>query len=230
MSSGQFVLPATVIRYIEAGVPQRQLDSVLHLSQSGSENGPFASLDALYHHILNSAHNPDNDPHMVVKWILSIRFALGPRTLGGPPPAKFWRQLLEDVDGELSYRLGPVSSLITVPQADNTSAPITIYHKSLTDFLSAKTRCGDLYVDDTELHSFVASRIVAILKHKGPVVSFVSPDHDFFKFLQYFRYLKLLAPAGSAPSSSDALILEHSLRDFWSSWARIRNMSWHLAT
>ena len=164
MSSGQFVLPATIIRYIEAGVPQRQLDSVLHLSRLNSESGPFASLDALYHHILNRAHNPDHDPHMVVKWILSIRFALGPRT---PPPAKFWRQFLEDVDGELSYRLGPVSPLIAVPQADNTSAPITIYHRSLTEFLSAKTRCGDLYVDDTELHSFVAGRIVAALKRSS---------------------------------------------------------------
>ena len=42
------------------------------------------------------------------------------------------------------------------------------------------------------------------------MVSFISPEGDFFQFLQYFRYLQLLAPTGSGPSSPNAPIPEHS--------------------
>ncbi|TEB19516.1 hypothetical protein FA13DRAFT_1802150 [Coprinellus micaceus] len=166
MSLGQFIVPTTIIQWVKAGVPQVQLDEVLKLaaSNTGTKN-PFATLDALYRHILQRAHSTDNDPHLVVKWIMCITSAMG---LGRRfPPANFWRKFLENVEGELSYRLGPISSLIFVPSPDDTSSLITIYHKSFTDFLSSLTRCGDLYVGDAVHTSFVSERILVVLKSQS---------------------------------------------------------------
>ncbi|TEB23147.1 hypothetical protein FA13DRAFT_1456019 [Coprinellus micaceus] len=159
MSSGQFIVAVTIMRWVESGLPQRQLDEVVNLVNVGSKN-PFATLDALYCHILERAPNPDNDPRLVVKWILSINSAV----YSTSPNVVFWRGFLEDEEGELNYRLGPITSLISVPPPQNTSSPVTIYHKSLTDFLSSPTRCGDLYVGDTAHTSFVSERVFVVLK------------------------------------------------------------------
>ena len=160
ISSGQFVVPTTIVRWIEAGVPQQQLNDVLQQEwmRVGSRN-PFAALDALYRHILKRAHNPDDDPRLVVKWILSI----ATRDASGSS-AQFWRQLLESVEGELKYRMEPISSLVFVPPHDSTSPRITIYHKSLIDFLCAETRSGDLFVDKPTCNLFLTDRIVKVFK------------------------------------------------------------------
>jgi hypothetical protein len=173
MCSGQFIVPVTIIRWMESGLPQRQLDAVLQLDLGvdiGNKN-PFATLDALYRHILKRANNPDDDPHLAVKWIRSIHSGFGTDPVQGPFPhetltAKFWKQFFEDEEGELSYRLGPITSLISVPPPDNTSSPISIYHKSLMDFLSSPTRCGDLYVDQPSRNSFMAERFLVVLKRR----------------------------------------------------------------
>ncbi|TEB24120.1 hypothetical protein FA13DRAFT_1818111 [Coprinellus micaceus] len=185
MSSGQFIVPATVIRWVESGVPQRQLDDVLKLN--AKNKNPFASLDALYHHILQRAHNPTDDPHLVVKWLLSINSAAGM----GTPCAMFWRGFLEDEEGELSYRLAPITSLVSVPPPNDTSSPMTIYHKSLADFLSSPTRCGELYVKKPVYTSFISERILVVLKNKGPVVPLPSAM-DLANFLEPFFNLDLL--------------------------------------
>ena len=162
MSSGQFIVPVTIIRWVGSGIPQRQLADVMQLEQVEGDKNPFATLDALYRHILKRAHTPEDDPCLVVKWILCINSAVTPSTrITG---ARFWRQFLENEEGELSYRLAPITSLLSVPPPNDNSSPMTIYHKSLTDFLSSPNRCGDLYVPETEYDSFVADRIFAVLK------------------------------------------------------------------
>ncbi|TEB23121.1 hypothetical protein FA13DRAFT_1778418 [Coprinellus micaceus] len=113
MSSGQFIVPTTIIRWVEAGVPQLQPDEVLQLAQPNSRTkNPFATLDSLYRHILQRAraHSPDDDPHLVVNWIVCITSAVFVPSTGRPPHANFWRQFLENVEGELNYRLGPMSN------------------------------------------------------------------------------------------------------------------------
>ncbi|TEB24525.1 hypothetical protein FA13DRAFT_1303305 [Coprinellus micaceus] len=92
MSSGQFIVPSTIIRWVESGLPEEQLEQVLRLEWTGTGGkNPFAAVDVLYRHILKRAHNPDNDPHRIVNWILSIQFCC---LLGsaGSHPASFWRQ------------------------------------------------------------------------------------------------------------------------------------------
>jgi hypothetical protein len=162
MSSGQFIVPTTIIRWIEAGVPQEQLDIVMRLEcRNPGMRNPFATLDTIYRHILERVHNPDDDPHLVAKWVFCITSAIS--TSRAPPPAQFWRQFLEDVEGELNYRMGPIASLVSLPPMGDASSLITIYHKSLTDFLSSPTRCGDLFVDERTYNTFIADRIVKVL-------------------------------------------------------------------
>ncbi|TEB24136.1 hypothetical protein FA13DRAFT_1392572 [Coprinellus micaceus] len=187
MSSGQFIVPTTIMRWIQDGVPQLRLAEVLELEHLHAGDNPFATLDALYLHILKRAKNPVNDPHLVVKWISCIVSAYD----SAPQPARFWMQLLENVEGELTNRLSPIISLIHVPSPENTSSHITIYHKTLIEFLYSPIRCGDLYVNETSNNSFVSERIFGILKNKGPMVSLSSPT-DLFKFLRSFLWLKLL--------------------------------------
>ncbi|TEB24129.1 hypothetical protein FA13DRAFT_1818116 [Coprinellus micaceus] len=186
MSSGQFIVPVTIIRWVESGLPRQRLIEVLNLVDVGNKN-PFANLDALYCHILTRAQNPDCDPHLVVKWIWSINSALFHVTAS----VMFWRGFLEDEEGELSYRLGPITSLISVPPPNDTSSPITIYHKSWTDFLFSPIRCKDLYVEDTAHVSFVSKRIFVVLKNKGPIVPLPSL-RDLAVFLRSFFWLELL--------------------------------------
>lgn len=163
MSSGQFIVPTTIIRYVRSGLPQQQLHNIMQLEgiEAGMEN-PFAVLDALYLHILNRSPNP----RLAVKWILCIILC---SRAGSPTPALFWRQFLEDVEGQFNYLLGPLSSLISIPPPENHTSPVTIHHKSLNDFWSAKVRCGDLYVDKQTVNAFAGAKCVDVLKRESQV-------------------------------------------------------------
>ena len=166
MSSGQFIVPVTVIRWVESGLPQRQLDDIMNVMGDGSQN-PFATLDALYRHILKRANNPSHDSRLVVKWIKCIDRAL----LADTNTVLFWKPFLEDEEGELRYRLAPINSLISVrdavPGVHDSRPTLYIHHKSFTDFLSSPARCGDLYVDEMEQSSFLVERIFLILKSES---------------------------------------------------------------
>ncbi|KAJ3537542.1 hypothetical protein NMY22_g5549 [Coprinellus aureogranulatus] len=164
MSSGQFIVPATIVRYVESGLPRRQLEDVMRVKwDDASRKNPFAVVDALYSHIFHRSP----DPLLAVKWIQCITL-YGSRRAGGgehkPVPAFVWRRILEDAEGELNYILMPLTSLLSIPPAGERDSPIAIYHKSLTDFLLSNVRCGDLYVDVSVCKTFAAERCVTVLQ------------------------------------------------------------------
>lgn len=156
MSSGQFIIPATIVRYISAGVPQRQLDNIMQLQwvNTGTKN-PLAVVDALYTHILHRSP----DPFLAAKWLVVISCCAH-----FTHPALFWKRFFEDVEGEFNHLLGPLSSLVFIPPAGDCTSPVTIYHKSFADYLSSKKRCGDFYADDAAVFHLSASRCVAVLQ------------------------------------------------------------------
>ncbi|KAJ3534857.1 hypothetical protein NMY22_g6736 [Coprinellus aureogranulatus] len=163
MSSGQFIVPAVVLRYVESGPPQRQLDEIIKLGRAKTAtNNPFAMLDAVYTHIFDRSP----DPLLAANWIRCIASfrALGSQSEGNSLPSFFWKHFLEDTEGEFSYILTPLLSLLSLPPSDDRRSPITLYHKSLTDFLSSKVRCGRLYSDEKSWRSFAAGRCVLVLK------------------------------------------------------------------
>ncbi|KAJ3526071.1 hypothetical protein NMY22_g10318 [Coprinellus aureogranulatus] len=175
MSSGQFIVPSTILRYINSGHPQRQLNDIMQVArgQVGSKN-PFALLDAVYTHIINRSP----DPALVVNWIHCIAFGEKANISGMPGregsrhsmamTANFWKAFLEDMDGEFYYLLAPLASLLSIPPHDRWCLPITMYHKSFTDFLTSPVRCGDLYVEKEASYQFAARRYVCILQKHGP--------------------------------------------------------------
>lgn len=155
MSSGQFIVPATVIRHIEAGPPQRQLDDIVKLKwESGGRKNPLAPVDALYTLIFRRSP----DPFLAAKWIRIYG------SMQEQPSALFFKQLVEGDEGEFNHILGPLCSLVAIPSPDDPSAKLKIYHKSLIDFLSSKRRSGDLYPDGSSMEAFVADRCVAVLR------------------------------------------------------------------
>ncbi|KAJ2914156.1 hypothetical protein MD484_g6255, partial [Candolleomyces efflorescens] len=147
-ASGQFIYVATAIRFIEgsSGPPQELLDQVMALDLQDFSTNPFALLDALYTHILNSSPRP----LLAVCWISTLFRSTGALSdaSGKPLPARFTQLFLESSPGESYFVFRGLSSLISTPPADDHISPYSLFHKSLTDFLGDRSRCQHLYVDD----------------------------------------------------------------------------------
>ncbi|KAJ3514182.1 hypothetical protein NMY22_g14828 [Coprinellus aureogranulatus] len=171
MSSGQFIVPSTILRYIESGIPQTQLEDIMRVARGrmGAKN-PFALLDAVYTHIINRSP----DPRLAVIWIWRMITGMGP--FDRKSSAHFWRIFFEDTDGQFYHLLKNLASLLSIPPNNDHHSPLETYHKSLIDFLASKDRCGDLYVERKSLDEFVARRYVVILQNRGPKVPLPSPD------------------------------------------------------
>ncbi|KAJ2914157.1 hypothetical protein MD484_g6254, partial [Candolleomyces efflorescens] len=163
-ASGQFIYVATVIRFLKgrSGPPQELLDQVMALDRQDFSTNPFALLDALYTHILNSSPKP----LLAACWISTIFRSAGALSdgSGSPLPARFVQLFLESSPGESSFVFRGLNSLVYTPPADDRTSPYSLYHKSLTDFLGDRSRCGHLYVDDpNELYT---TRYLQIWKGK----------------------------------------------------------------
>ncbi|KAJ3500250.1 hypothetical protein NMY22_g19318 [Coprinellus aureogranulatus] len=220
MSSGQFIVPATVLRYIESGLPQIQLEEIMQVAkgQIGAKN-PFALLDAVYTHIINRSP----DPQLAVIWIRHMITAMEliyPRSCYDSLPAHFWKKFFEDTDGQFYHILKNLASLLSIPPDNDHRSPIKTYHKSLNDFLTSKDRCGDLYVETESLDESSASRYVVILQNRGPKVPLPSPE-ELHSFLKLSLNSSLFQ--GSVPLSSrdlrTSIFLEHLREPFISALA-----------
>ncbi|KAJ2916271.1 hypothetical protein MD484_g4157, partial [Candolleomyces efflorescens] len=163
-ASGQFIYVATVMRFISSDSPHEQLEQVMTLRRSDASANPFAPLDALYTHILSSSAKP----LLAVRW-LSLIFCTGmldDGLSGKQYPVQFVQPFLEASPGEASHVFKGLNSLIFVPPTDDHTSPYSLFHKSFTDFLRDRSRCGSLYVDNpTDLFS---TRYLQIWKDKGP--------------------------------------------------------------
>ncbi|KAJ2916263.1 hypothetical protein MD484_g4172, partial [Candolleomyces efflorescens] len=172
-ASGQFVYVATAMRFLEgsSGPPQELLNQITALGHRDVTTNPFALLDALYSHILNSSPNP----LLAVRW-LGVIFRTG--LFNGGLSARFIQLVLESSQGEASYMFRGLNSLISIPPADDHTSPYLLFHKSLTDFLGDKSRCGSLYVENPlELYF---TRYLQIWKDKGPATPLSERETEIF--------------------------------------------------
>ncbi|KAJ2930945.1 hypothetical protein H1R20_g6138, partial [Candolleomyces eurysporus] len=208
-ASGQFIYPATVIRYITTsrhGSPQTLLDQLLKVKPSSGRN-PFSHLDAFYTHILQSAPNPI----LAVKWLWIIKgkihdwYPIFPDE-HSTPAALLVNLFLQTDDGDAEYALGDLHSLINVPPSDDLETPYRPYHKSFYDFLESEDRCGPIYVGETQCFEFFWGRFFDICTHQGLPASH---PLDQQKFLHFFFNLKtpyiwqFTSRLNFAPSSVD---------------------------
>ena len=160
-SSGQFIYPATVIRYISSPRhnPLLRLNVVLRL-QLLSESGdlPFTQLDALYRHILLSCHEIDLALQIIGMCLLSSREF-------GTPWGRYYRFPSETTKpkymeaffgldpGDVQRGLEDLGSLIGYRGDDE---PLRILHASLFDFLTDSSRSSGIPFDLSAIYTKMA--------------------------------------------------------------------------
>jgi hypothetical protein len=141
-SSGQFIFPATVVRFIESNRhrPAARLDAILGISPPGTNMNPFTELDAFYKQILFSV---DNIPRTLR--VLSFYAA-------APALAKHLNEtssmsaelFLSLEEGDIGLALIDLSSIVSYNESSGT---VKILHASFVDFLSDKRRSDNFYID-----------------------------------------------------------------------------------
>jgi hypothetical protein len=210
-ASGQFIYVATAMRFIEesSAPPQELLDQVMALRRQDVSANPFALLDALYTHILNSSPKP----LLAARW-LSLIFRtnyLGISDFDQSFSVRFTQLFLESSPGEASFVFRGLNSLVSIPPPDDHTSPYSLFHKSLTDFLKDPSRCGSLYVASPyQLYytrylqiwkgTFVFSDCSAfhssnyMIADKGPATPLSALEKGDFlhQFLEMFVYDRLL--------------------------------------
>ena len=150
MSSGQFIYAATVIRFVDEDrkLPPVQLELILDFCKSPEASqqmtNPFAHLDQLYAHVLQSCDEIDR-----VLFLLGTIFLLE-----GHVPTPFFLESLVGTNFEdITLLFWDLHSIIHVPVSR--SDPIGFYHASLRDYLFDRYRSKDLHIDEYPIQSFL---------------------------------------------------------------------------
>ena len=138
-SSGQFIYPSTVIKYISIthASPPQQLDVILGVRSACAGDIPFAEIDALYTHILLSVQ--DTPLMLDILALLMGIFNFGKQNSS----ANISRFLCVDpVEVDLV-----LASLVSITRYESMDSSVHISHASLSDFLHDKKRSGNFYID-----------------------------------------------------------------------------------
>ena len=157
-SSGQFIYPATVIKFVDADrkVPTAQLKIVMDISTlrnaSNYSTNPFAVIDDLYTYILESCQEQEQ----LLNVLGAILFLLQ------PPTVILLEGLLGLAPDDVSVIFWDVHSIIHIPSS-RTDA-ITFHHASFGDFLADHKRSRHFYIDAFNAHSFLLEACVRISK------------------------------------------------------------------
>jgi len=149
-SSGQFIFAATVIRFVDEDrkSPPAQLKLVLDicksLDASQHKTNPFALLDQLYAHVLQSCDEIDR----VLSFLGTIFF------LDGYAPTPVLLESLVSINFEdITLLLWDLHSIIHIPVSRK--SPIYFYHASFRDYLVDRHRSKDLHIDEHSVQSFL---------------------------------------------------------------------------
>ena len=158
-SSGQFIFSATVIRFIDVDrkIPTAQLQLILDICESvyssNFANNPFALLDELYSHVLESSEETER-----VIFILGVIFHLH---TDQSPTLELLQVLLRLEPEDITMIFWDLHSIVHIPVSDND--PIRFYHASFRDFLMDRHRSHNLYVDGFKVHFFLLKMCIQTL-------------------------------------------------------------------
>ena len=160
-SSGQFIYPATIIRYISSPRhnPLLRLNVVLRLQPLSESGGsPFTQLDALYRHILLSCHDIVLALRIIGMCLLSSREFTTPwgrfyRFPSETTTPKYMESFLGLDPGDVQRGLEDLGSLINY-RGDH--EPLRVLHASLFDFLTDQSRCSGIPLDLPAIHTNMA--------------------------------------------------------------------------
>jgi len=157
-SSGQFIYPATVIRYISSPrhSPMLRLDMILKVQPLSGES-PFAQLDALYRYILLSCEDVELALRIIGMCLLSTKALDVPWSLWPFPSALIAPENMDKIlglhPGDVQRSLEDLGSLIEYKGDD---IPLRVLHASLFDFLSDPTRFSGLPFNLTTIYTDLA--------------------------------------------------------------------------
>jgi len=157
-SSGQFIYPATVIRYISSPrhSPMLRLDMILKVQPLSGES-PFAQLDALYRYILLSCEDVELALCIIGMCLLSTKALDVPWSLWPFPSALIAPENMDKIlglhPGDVQRSLEDLGSLIEYKGDD---IPLRVLHASLFDFLSDPTRFSGLPFNLTTIYTDLA--------------------------------------------------------------------------
>ena len=159
-SSGHFIYPSTVIRYIGSPKhrPDDRLEVVLRLQPPREGDRPYDRLDALYSLIFAGVE--DLDQLKKICLVLGILYFQSKKIsfFGMIPVYPSIEELLDMKPGDLVLLLDPICSLVDID-----GDKVRILHKSLFDYLLDSTRSGHLPFDLARVHELAANYI---LKHR----------------------------------------------------------------
>jgi len=160
-SSGQFIYPAIIIRYISSPRhnPMLRLDVVLRLRPLSGES-PFAQLDALYKYILLSCEDVELALRIIGMCLLSTQKIHIPwdtidnySHLPQITTPAYTEIILGLHPGDVQRGLEDLGSLIEYKSDD---IPLRVLHASLFDFLSDPIRFSGLPFNLAAIHTDLA--------------------------------------------------------------------------
>jgi len=153
-ASGSFAFATTLIQCVgRDGIPHKALQKLLAFEASG--------LDSLYEQVVSS-----------VSWTEGFCQILGTiMILEDNKSISFLSSLLSLQHEEVICALLQVQSIVRIPGDDN--EPIMLYHTSLQDFLTIKSRSKQYFIDPPLRHLYLA---IHCLKHLAEC-----PSKDFFE-------------------------------------------------
>jgi NACHT domain len=174
-SSGQFIYASTVIKFIDSHRhwPPDRLDIIFGISPRGKTT-PFAEMDSLYYHIFMSA----SDNIETALEIFAVLLFLHHEDLQVIP--SFIEPFLSLREGEVFMVLSDLHSIISVPSLDEQYSPLRLFHASLGDFLTDRSRCGDtFFLDSGVCHRNIVNKMVKQLMNPA------SGSHLYFHYSTY---------------------------------------------
>jgi hypothetical protein len=149
-SSGQFIYPSTVIKYVDSHRhrPTERLDVILGL-KSVEDETPFAELDHLYRHILSSVQ----DFSLTSRVLGFLLYSELHTTIFGDVfevfmSPHFAEEFLSLQHGDVYLALTDLQAVLDIPD-DNHHFGI---HASFTDFLADRYRSGRYFLDPILVH------------------------------------------------------------------------------
>ncbi|EFI27817.1 hypothetical protein CC1G_14740 [Coprinopsis cinerea okayama7 len=165
-ASGQFIFPATVIKFIDnpRRRPQELLDMVLaHLQlwdRSQEESSPLQDLYELYDLVLRQ---PDVDRNLLKRLLHAITAISSPASYINSP--EFLDGLLSFAPGTSSIALCDLHSVLNIPTQEQATGKtknrfIFFHHKTMLDYLHSPTLTSDLYQSPRDTHLYLAVRCV----------------------------------------------------------------------
>jgi hypothetical protein len=165
---GLFIWAATTSRFVTEGKAsaRKRLELILRDEMPSTGNHPHASLDNIYHNVLQNSLSQSYSPEEQDELCRSLRIVLGAiAVLFSSLSAPSLASLLDFSVTEIQDVLCDLHSILDIP--DDPHLPIHPQHASVRDFLLDNRRCTDrrFWVDKYQAHLRTAHQCLQLLNN-----------------------------------------------------------------